>query len=996
MRIGRTEPLTLMQENRALSLDEIASMSYDRGWLRPPSAAIAPSTVINNAIRAHIKRCEISTPPRQPLLSKYQLAGSINEAVLESALHPGAFHGSIRPKGTVWYLVPAGKAKWRNPFEGLEMPKPPPRKPVVNSKSSKDSKGKVDKKSKSKATLNGPLKIRLLVNRGACAPTQEDDGSEDGSSSRSSRSGSRSRSSGTPMNIQSLSLKPKPRSSGRMMGALDSSSDSDSSDSELAHGNQQAIEPRKQSRTSRKPPPPPLSIPNPARLTHLPHRTASSPFADLFFPSASSPVLAGVTPYLQHVHSHSSPFPSHSLDNTTWAVRHDHERSASYETSSSSSDDEMREPEWGVSSSILVRGEDGDTKPVWTAEDEESKVKEATDALRVLFPLASPEEEEDMMEAPFELTRLDNRPAPSDTSSLAESSSTATAQATSRGQLRIPDLSGSIALSAWTASSSPVPSPNLRPLANLAPDISPIQHLSKLRSSLDPNDMDIDDDKQWLDESGELPVKAEDTFSDIDLGSTIGDASTPEHDRQLHTAAWAREAAATSIRMADGSEDYPSPSMTEPEEHIASEPRDSRASSTPSTESSELTPFDIESEKTFKPNVDEVIVGPESITLDEIDGWLSTTTGKPDRTPQRSRQYKSKQQPHRCSGNWGYIGVGSQLGGNVGKPTPLTKLSNKAINARARSVRSSSRRRRSVMRDNSLPTPPRTDEPDVGAESESVETPDAIGTADLERARADAEAKEEQYRRAFQEKSDRQKALLEAYRQKVREDNVVTPPDSLPTTWASMDSSPWPDLSCTPWGSSESINITSPSALSPLALNCLSSLSLGNESSPFPSALDPKLLLSPPLPLNHPTSNLDEVLSQAEVEAVMTTIEASPPPLEPIASSISARPTTTSPVSSDKVKRRTTSIADDVNQPSQAQEESESTESARRLLAPPLTSKAQANITKRLCPGVDATVVDNIPVFSHVSDTKLGKVIVLRRMDTDFGESMLCSSTTVY
>jgi len=948
-------------------------MSYDHSWLRPPSAAIAPSTVINNAIRAHIKRCEIAIPSRQPLLNKHQLAGSVNESVLEPALHPDAFHRPIRPKGTVWYLIPAGKAKWRNPFDGLEVPKPPPRKPMPKSKGSKESKGKEDKKIKGKAKINGPVKIRLLFS-GGTVPVEEEEESDVGSRSQGSRSGSSRKGSATPMGIaQPVPLPGSRRLSLRARDILDSSSESDSSDSDME---QDIALPRIHKPPKpiiRKPPPPPLAIANSPRHTHLSHRTASSPFADLFFNSIGSPVLSSIPPFGQHPSSHSSPFPSHSLDNTTWAARQDPDRFASIETSSSSSDDETREPDWEMATGILIGGDGGDDAPVWSAEDEEMKVKEATDALKVLFPMSSPEQEVDM-EPKYELNRLDNRPAQSDSSSLAESSSTATAQAIYEDRLRAPNAGASMALSAWTASSSPAPSPNLRAFANLAPDTSPTQHLSKLRSSLDPAEIDVDEDQQWLDETGELPVKAEEVLSDVDLGSTMGDAPTPEHDRQLHTAAWAREAAA---RIKEEPEDYPSPLTTEPDDQSAVLSHGSRASSTPSSGSSDIHPFEVESEHAPRLSLEEVIMGPESISVDELDGWLPAMQGKAEKTPQRGRHIRSRHHPQRCSGNWGSIGVGASLVPN-GKPLPATKTTSMV---RTRSIRSTTRRRRSSPRSHRLLTPPPTDEPD--AEQELIEIDDAIGTADLEQARAEAEAREEQHRKACREKSEQQKALLEAYRQKVRESHDATPPDGLPMC---DQTSPWSDLASAAGGSSESINITTPSALSPMVLQSISNLSLGNDVSAFPPSMDPTTLMPPPIP-DTSLASLDEVMSQADVEAVLAAMGAPPPPVASSSTSSPSVPiTSSSPAPSVEPAANTSENSTNiVDLPTTLPADVTTPEPATTSMPPP-PDKAQGAFTKRLCPGVDACVVDNIPVYALVSESKSGKVVVLRRLDTDFGE----------
>ena len=938
-------------------------MSYDKGWLRPPTAAIQPSTVINNAIRAHLKRCECAIPPRQPLLNKHILAGSVNESVLGPALHPHAFSGptgQVRPKGTVWYLTPSGRIKWRDPFDGLEVPNQPPRKPVPKSKGSKDNKEKKEDKedkedkeerkgkTKAKAKTLGPFKIRLTV-KGSGAQAEEDDRSDVGSSSQ----GSRSRSGSTPSAIaQPTPLHPMRRLSRRAKDILDSSSESDSSDSEMD------VDPgpsriMKTIKPIRRNPPLPLAATNYPRRSHLPHRTTSSSFADLF----SSPALSSIPPYVQHIQSQLSPFPSHSLDNTTWAARQDQDRFISFETSSSSSDDEMREPEWGTTSGILIRGEDGDDHAVWSAEDEEMKVKEATDALKVLFPMSSSPDEEVDVEPKFELNRLDNRPAPSDTSSLAESSSTVTVQAIYNGHLKVPDAGGTMAVSAWTAGSSPAPSPKLRAFVNLVPEISPTQHLSKLRSSLDPSDMNVEGDKQWLDESGELPVRAEDSFSDVDIGSTEGDVPTPERDRQLHTAAWAREAAAR-IKE-EPQDDYPSPLTTEPDDQSALIFYGSRASSTPSSGSSETHPFEVDSENASGRKLDEVVMGPESISVEEVDGWLPAVAEK---TPQRGRHNRSRQHPQRGSGNWGCIGVGAML-------------------AKTQSnVRKSNRRRRSSPRFRRLPTPPPTDEPDH--ERETTEIDDAIGTADLERARVEAEATEEQHRKSCREKSEQQKALLEAYRQRVRETHDVTSAEGLPTVFGSMDLSDLASasLSSGSWASSES----TPSALSPMALHSPVAFSLGNDYSAFPLSMDPKDLLSPAIQSQASMPSLDEVIFQADVEAVMPTIEASPPLIAAASTSSAPIPITISPGPIEPDETPTTeTTATIVDLPSTLP--ADVIDSSKSSM-PPSSTKAQGTFTKRLCPGVDACVVDNIPVYALVSENKSGKIVVLRRLDTDFGE----------
>ena len=962
------------QENRALSLDEIAAVSFDRGWLRPPSAAIAPSTVINNAIRAHIKRCESSTPPRQPLLNKHQLAGSVNESILEPALHPNAFDGPIRPKGTVWFLIPAGKAKWKNPFDGLDVPKPP--RKSTKAKGWKDNKGKDDKKSKGKTKTSGPLKIRLLLGGASRMPIEEEDVSDVASRSQGSRSRSGSMSSGmesaTPGKIAQTVLPP---STGRLSrlpaNMLDSSSGSDTSDSDMdIESGPSRI--RRPHQSLRRVPPPPLALTNSSR--HLPQRIASAPFSD-FFLSNASPTLSSIPPYIHHPQFQSSPFPSHSLDNTTWGVRHDQDRFASLE-SSSSSDEDMREPHWAKASKVLIRGEDGDERNLWTAEDEETKVKEATEALRVLFPITLPTNEV-FMAPSLELNQLDNRPTPSDTSSLAESSSTATAQAISKGQLRAYDYGTSVALSAWTASSSPLPSPNLRASDDIVPDVSPTLHLSKLSTSLDVAEMRGDDDHQWLDESGELPVKAEDTLSDLDIASVIEDAATPEHDRQMHTAAWAREAAAnTSFRVKEEPQDYPSPMTTEPDEQNPVISRGSRASSAHSTGSSELTPFEADSENQLRLKGAELFAGPESISLDELDGWLPVEQGKTERTLQRNKHCRSKYHSQRGSGNWGGIGVGAPFATD-GRPLYLNKT---PPMTQTRSVRSNTRRGRSPPHPRRLPTPSPTDEPDV--ESRAIETDDAIGTSDLEQARLEAEAREEMHRQVSREKAEQQKAQVEACRQQIRESHEAAPPDALVASGIWDQASPWSEPASASWGSSDSVNVATPSAMSPmLLLHGVSNLSLGSD------AMDPKALLSPPvgsLSLNS-MSFLDGFMSPAEVEAVMNTLETPFPSSSSNGDSSNAVPITTSPAPMTDFRLNEVS-ADIVDLPEPLPEDVTCLEPPKTSL-PPASAKTQGAFTKRLCPGVDACVVDNIPVYALVHESTSNKVVVLRRLDTDFGES---------
>ncbi|WWD16342.1 hypothetical protein CI109_100768 [Kwoniella shandongensis] len=1046
-------------DNRALSAEEIASTCFQQGWLRPPSAAIEPTTLINNSIRSYLKRCEKNN--RHCLLSKHQLAGSVVESVLESALHPNAFDDNVRPKGTVWFLLSSNaKGKWKNPFDGLEIPKVPPRKPAPPKKPSKEKEkeNKVEKKtssgnssshsSKGKAKAAAPVKIRLVLNGATTATPEEDSMSEMGSSARS-RSVSMAREGSTASQpAPAVVKKPAHRKVKSVLDDSSSSSDSDSSDSEIEINVSGPSRLPRQARPLRKAPPPPLNVYPSPRLHNHSRLPQHSPFMDLFYPSPSLPSLPTFAP------PHSSPFPSHSLDNTTWTARHD--RSHHFESSSSSSDDEMRDLEWGASSDIIIKApEDEQDKPnIWSMEEDEANLKEATDALRVLFPMSNADEEVDL-DPKIELNKLDNR-----RSSVSESSGLADAAVitSNRGvknQLKAVDC-GSMPLNCWINNSSPVASPNLRMHKILAPpvDFSPTQHLSKLRGSFDTEEMDVDEGAPWLDESGELPVKAEDTFSDVDLNSTIGDAPTPEHDRQLHTALWAQEAAATMI-IKQEPEDYPSPITTDQDDQSAVLYHGSRGSSTPSSGSSELPPFEIEGDN-GRMGLDEVILGPESVTVEELDGWLPTE-GKAERTPHRGRAAKSRHHPSRCSGNWGGIGVGNNLPSIIKQPT------------RTRSTRSNAtmRRRKSSSRSAHIIVPERLVTPETDICDDEVD--DAIGTADLEKARVEAEAREEQHRKACKEKAEQQRAMLEAYRQTVRAEI----PEAEPTP------SPWSEYQgAAPWGSTDSLHIGTPGALSPMALHSLANMSLGtsHEGSMQMMAVDPKALVSPPIHgsfgagigsgmSNGPSHDLgagmlDAVLSQQEVDAIMSNAAnpiAAPSPIPPLPPASASLPTpapapppaiispqpralapaapapaptvlpqpipkskpttvptqptaipiassaphekntamvalpTTLPKEIATLSTSTTSTPLEVPPKSTPSPTSSASTTSSNSMPPPQAGNGKsggkiATITKPLCPGVDACVVDNIPVYAHLFEGKdgSGRQVLLRRLDTDF------------
>ncbi|KAK4683391.1 hypothetical protein P7C73_g6882, partial [Tremellales sp. Uapishka_1] len=91
-----------INDNRALTPEHIADICISNGWIRQPSRAVIPGTLVTNSIRSHQRKCQIATPPRIPLLVKYQLSGSSNECALEPALHPEALQDGTRPKGAVW------------------------------------------------------------------------------------------------------------------------------------------------------------------------------------------------------------------------------------------------------------------------------------------------------------------------------------------------------------------------------------------------------------------------------------------------------------------------------------------------------------------------------------------------------------------------------------------------------------------------------------------------------------------------------------------------------------------------------------------------------------------------------------------------------------------------------------------------------------------------------------------------------------------------------
>ncbi|RSH85080.1 uncharacterized protein EHS24_006673 [Apiotrichum porosum] len=876
--------------NLALSPDELASIAFERGWLRPPSVAVAPATMIQNAIRMHQSRCSKATPTRRPLVQKYQLAGSTAEAVLGPALHPTAFEGPARPKGPVWFLSSeVGKAKWRNPFAGIVVPKTTVRKPAAprpkTIKPKKEDTRRKDKKDKeqtpaaasaaSDATVPPPvprIKLRLSAAAGDATPgttpgtppaTPGED-SDVGESMRSSRSVT-VESSVTPM-LFSTPPPPSRKHQRKHTSVLDSS-DSDSSDSDDDMTAAAAASRHRQPRhivlpplaagagSTRFPPQAPPSRPAPP---------AHSPLGVLFF----SPLTTATLPLPTLLQS---PFPHHSLDNTIWAARNKTEPLA-FDASSSSSDDELCE-DWGNSSGLMIKADDDEVLSGSWPQDDDPKLSAATTAMRELFPY-----EEGAVANPCgpSFNQLDNRQGQSDSSSVADSSSTI--NAVFQGKLK--NVACPAALPAW-ALSSPVSSPSMngRSLPAFV-ETSPTQYLSRYARDVDRSmEMDVDvspDDEAWLDESGQLPVHAEDTFSDVEVGSTLGgEITTPERDRQLQTAEWAQ---ASSLLIKQEPEDYyPSPaatSSTEPDDTslLFQASRESTASApSPSSGSSELTPYEFDDSD----NAQEFLLGPESLSIEELDEWLPCAA-KVDRTPLRGRGRVARHDPSRCSGNWGSIGVNNPiipLSGFIPKPTPPPLV-------RKRSLRSCTRRNRSTPRKaDSRPTPvpsPVSSEvlvletpthPEPETIDIDIELEDAIGAADLEMARVEAEEREEQYRaqkRAEAEENHRRwQACRRAFADATASGSgsqspVLSPPN--PPAAEPHQSSPWietPNNGSGTWGASDIVpDMTSSLTLSPLALQI----------SPPPelTSLDPKALLSPPSQTT--MMMLDSALSQVEID----------------------------------------------------------------------------------------------------------------------------------
>lgn len=1131
------------QGNVALSPDELAAVAFEHGWIRPPSVAVSPATMIANAIRMHQSRCQKATPPRTPVLSKYQLAGSIAEAVLQPALHPAAFDGPTRPKGPVWYLSPdVGRSKWRNPFSGLVVPKAPVRKPAqpkpkqakpaptkkedapkATAASRRKDKSTTPEVASSASSTPAPsalprIKLRVSASAAEHAAAIEAEDAEAEDAPKTSRASSVSFMPESPSSTPAP-FTPKPNATRRRRrDNVFDSSDSESSESEAEH------EHSGHRRAPRRVILPPMAVSAGSRFPQIPSRPVHSTFGELFF----SPVQAGPLP-LPAVQQ--SPFPCHSLDNTIWGARRsvELEQIAFEASSSSSSDDEMGNTDWGTGSGLLVKAGDEAMSASWVPE-EDAKVNAATVAMRELFPY-SPENPTARAEPQF--NQLDNRPPPSDTSSVTDASSTATATAVFQGKLR--SAACPTALPAWSLS-SPVSSPSLagRQLP-LYVETSPTQYLSRVTRELDSRSMDMDVDvtvdtvdESWLDESGQLPVYAEDVVSDVEIevGSTLGEVTTPERDRQLQTAEWARETAdaASALNIKQEPEDYyPSPAATTSTDMdesvlIFEGSRESTVSSqSPSSGSSELP--DLEEDCT-----QEFLLGPESLTLDELDDWLPND--KAERTPHRGRGRgrppRTESTHTRSSGSWGGIGVNNPFVPPIASfaSVSTTKATPPPL-VRKRSLRSSARRNRSAVRKTEStrntpvlaaadimmtePAAPETIEVQVDTEPECEE--DAIGPDELENARVEAEAREEQHRAKRRAEAEENRRRWNACR-KAFADATASSGSASPTLLNSGadsgDATPvsWPELTAN-WSSSDSIpELATLTTLSPMALQmtaidpcdnsslmaldpkALHSPSMSAElvmlesvlaqvdiapvvapaappsatqpAAPQPIAVSPQLPKLAPAPPSAPVAiaptpapvaaapvpsapasapSLPAVASaptlaptpiapkqtpsappkQVPVQPKQSPVKAPKPiaaapapiapappatvptggvpvqakslPTTPVVNTVPVQPATTSAPNSAPTTAAPTRTVSPVARTSTASPATSVASSGSGAAPTPATRPAtpSGGTTKRLLPGIDACVIDNLPCYSHVFEiTKGGRCTVLRRLDTDF------------
>lgn len=1016
------------------------------------------------------------------------------EQVLEPALHPSAFDGPARPKGPVWYLSSdVGRAKWRNPFHGIVVPKAPVRKPgAPRPKPIKPKKEDVRKKKEATPAATaqrqgsaGPalprIKLRIAASNAAAESSPAPDDSSDIPSS--SRASSVAPSASTVPTTPSGSTpsrqhrRRKPRAS-----VFDSSESESSDDDEDAQAEQQPQlqDPAAARRIPRRMVLPPMALGAGARF-HPPSRNAHSPLGELFFsPISSQQALPAA--------ANASPFPSHCLDNTTWVARRSAEDEAftALETSSSSEDEEMRNADWGAGLGFMVKADEEDLTASWMSESD-AKLSEATDAMSQLFPYKDGAGGQGLV-----FNQLDNRPAPSDASSLAESSTTATANAVYQGKLRTASCPN--ALPAW-AMSSPVSSPSMAGRALPMLETSPTQSLSRPARDFESRQIDMsmdvdmaEGDESWLDESGQLPVHAEDSFSDAEVGSALGE-TTPERDRQLQTAEWARETAQSAMEIKHEPEDYyPSPAATsspgDDSGGLSAESRESTVS-TASSPLSELPELDSDTNDTV-----EILLGPESIDVNELDDWLPQ--GKESRTPHRGRGRHARQcDSTRSSGSWGGIGVNNPF-----IPASTSTCKAPPLLRKRSSLRATPRRNRSNPRKTErltpAPSPPGIVVVDIAPDSpppvEDIEVEEGgIGTAELELAYAEAQAREEQVRAQKHAEAEESKRRWDACRRAFADAAAAETPSNVSPTETPAPSSScseaqptWSEMSGT-WGSSESLadlGAPLPTTLSPLALQMTGISSA--DSAAILHSLDPKALHSSP---SQDAMMLDSVLVMAEIDAMAAqllppavtpaptatpslpaiapappaaapkklapkraqpiapapvpiapapvpvekatkpTIETvekalapkppaksaslpstptlsamAPPPVSIAPAPPHARPQTKIPVPLAAAPVRTkspvarvattsptgSSTPSDASGPSTSSLSSaptgQSTPSSVRSATP-----SSGGTTKRLLPGIDACVVDNLPCYSHVWDNPNGgRCTVLRRLDTDF------------
>lgn len=935
-------------------------------------------------------------------------------SVLEPALRPGAFEGSSRPKGFVYYLATIASKKWKNPFEGIDMSllnvKKPNQhrnksKPPAPAPPPKKAETKVEPPAKA-STPTAPSVPKIVLRFSGTGQSKVeadgDDESEVLPGPPRPRAPSRSYSASSRATITLPGLR---RSSSKHIRRNDGFLDSDESGS--SDSEPEMIVPSRLK--SRKPPGLTLNTVSP--FAHIP------PYSPRHLPSyLPSPGLPQSPMFGQPAFS---PCPSHSLDNTTWTVRREADLTAQFETSSSSSDEDMRELDWGMESGVMVRDGTMDDSIMWSPGEDETQIKEATDALRDLFPMGSPEDEP-LPDLIGDMKSVDMRPTPSDSGSVAESNSTTTAHPLALSKKGIKSRgSAAVPLAAWCGNSSPIASPSVRSAA-LPIDVSPTQHLSRLRDSPEPNEMDIDV-PVWIDESGEGPVRSPDDSFEDHL-SSAGE-STLEQEKQNDLFAWAAEAAASRdipVKQ-EPLEDYPSPLTTD--DGSGGYRNGSRASSaafeTHSSGSSELDLPELDAEHLSRFDMQEMLMGPESVTIDELEGWMPVNKEK---TP---RHRKSRREAALSIGSFdtscSSIGVGNRqlLAALSGGPKLVRKKSTRTRRQGPLSPASTALENSTHLSTN--PSPSHS----VDISHDPLMDFDMIGTEELEHARAEAEAKEETSRKLAQKKAERQRACLEACRA-LRPGTASC--DTPSTPWLDHPS-PF-DFSGT-WGhgSTESLHLgtPAPSMLSPNMLQSVAGLSIGDSVGDF--GVNPKHLVSPtfhpqmfgpPIPpfpsSDHAMFNLEELVSQAEAQAgilppPVASAHAAPTPSIPIPVPVSnVTPTVPEPT---KSTARAPSAplqppSRPVATPPPAEKASSSTASTSPVppSAPPakvsFVDKAyvagdvgmyhgSVTILKQVCEGVLATVVDNIPVYVHVAGPieGFGKVDVLRRLDTDFGMSLL-------